>query len=540
MVADWLVYIGVPLGAALIGYVTNWVAIRMLFRPHTEKRVLGLRVPFTPGVIPARRGEMAERMGSAVARHLITEESIAARLDTPEVRAHVERVVERRLDELLDREWEPLEQLVPEGFQAEWARAFDALRERLRDVLSQAVRDPQTERLVRERVQAYAEGLWARPLRELLPEPLWRELPERLTDALLKLAHDEAFEARVRAFLDERVDALLRDERPLRAYLPPELREAAYERLGDLLPVLLEKLAAVLEDEALKRRLRLQLYELADRLLTATFREDSLWDQVKFTLMETFVISVDELKETIDRAVEEAAPRLAALLRQPDVRARAHQALVRAVDALLDKTPADFQLPPEALEGLKARLARAIVAQARSPETRQRLASVVRRGLEGVRDKPLRDVLLALKLEGVERPSALSARLGDEVLRLLRRDETVDAIAALLVERLRALARRPIGRLRDRVPPELANKAKRWLAQQALELLRREAPRMVQAIDVRRVVREQVDKLSIAEVEQLILAITRRQLRAITWFGALLGFLIGLLQVGVLLARGGP
>jgi len=517
MAADWLVYIGVPLGAALIGYVTNWVAIRMLFRPHTAKRVLGLRVPFTPGVIPARRGEMAERMGAAVARHLIT-----------------------RLDELLDREWGPLEQLVPEELQDEWARAFDALRERLRDVIAQAVRDPQTEELVRERVQAYAEGLWARPLRELLPEPLWRELPERLTDALLQLAHDEAFEARVRTFLDERVDALLRAERPLRAYLPPELREAAYERLGDLLPVLLEKLATVLEDEALKKRLRLQLYELADRLLTATFREDSLWDQVKFTLMETFVISVDELKEAIDRAVEEAAPRLAALLRQPDVRARAHQALVRAVDALLDKTPSDFKLPPEALEGLKARLAQTIVAGARSPDTRRRLVSVIQQGLERVRDRPLRDVLLTLKPEEPERLSALSARLGDEVLRLLRRDETVDALTELLMERLRALVRRPIGRLRDRVPPELVGKAKRWLARQALELLRRETPRMVQAIDVRRVVREQVDKLSIAEVEQLILALTRRQLRAITWFGALLGFLIGLLQVGVLLARGGP
>ena len=34
-----------PVLGAIIGYVTNAIAIRMLFRPLTEKRILGLRVP---------------------------------------------------------------------------------------------------------------------------------------------------------------------------------------------------------------------------------------------------------------------------------------------------------------------------------------------------------------------------------------------------------------------------------------------------------------------------------------------------------------
>jgi uncharacterized membrane protein YheB (UPF0754 family) len=45
--------------------------------------------------------------------------------------------------------------------------------------------------------------------------------------------------------------------------------------------------------------------------------------------------------------------------------------------------------------------------------------------------------------------------------------------------------------------------------------------------------------MSLAEVERFILAITSRQLRAITWFGAFLGFLIGLIQVVLVLVRGG-
>ena len=33
---------------AIIGYITNWLAIKMLFRPHGEKKIFGIKLPFTP------------------------------------------------------------------------------------------------------------------------------------------------------------------------------------------------------------------------------------------------------------------------------------------------------------------------------------------------------------------------------------------------------------------------------------------------------------------------------------------------------------
>ena len=45
-------YIIPPLVGGVIGYVTNDIAIRMLFRPHTAKHIMGWRIPFTPGIIP--------------------------------------------------------------------------------------------------------------------------------------------------------------------------------------------------------------------------------------------------------------------------------------------------------------------------------------------------------------------------------------------------------------------------------------------------------------------------------------------------------
>lgn len=60
---------------ALIGGVTNHVAIKMLFRPHHAVYLWGKRLPFTPGLIPRRRDELAKQLGKTVVKYLLTPET---------------------------------------------------------------------------------------------------------------------------------------------------------------------------------------------------------------------------------------------------------------------------------------------------------------------------------------------------------------------------------------------------------------------------------------------------------------------------------
>ena len=53
-----------------ICYVTNDIAIRMLFRPHTAKHIMGRRVPFTPGIITKEKGRIAEAVGTAISDNI--------------------------------------------------------------------------------------------------------------------------------------------------------------------------------------------------------------------------------------------------------------------------------------------------------------------------------------------------------------------------------------------------------------------------------------------------------------------------------------
>ena len=60
-----------PAVGAVIGYITNDLAIRMLFRPHQAKYIMGVHVPFTPGIIPKEKARMAGAIGKAVSENLI-------------------------------------------------------------------------------------------------------------------------------------------------------------------------------------------------------------------------------------------------------------------------------------------------------------------------------------------------------------------------------------------------------------------------------------------------------------------------------------
>ena len=63
---DILSMLAGPAVGAVIGYVTNDIAIKMLFRPHRAIYVLGHRLPFTPGIVPRRKDRLAAVLGSAV------------------------------------------------------------------------------------------------------------------------------------------------------------------------------------------------------------------------------------------------------------------------------------------------------------------------------------------------------------------------------------------------------------------------------------------------------------------------------------------
>lgn len=87
-------YITPPLLGGIIGYITNDIAIRMLFRPHSAKYILGMHIPFTPGMIPKEKGRIAEAIGYAISENLMNKEVLETYLLSDEMVKRIRRSVE--------------------------------------------------------------------------------------------------------------------------------------------------------------------------------------------------------------------------------------------------------------------------------------------------------------------------------------------------------------------------------------------------------------------------------------------------------------
>lgn len=78
-------YIAGPVIGAVIGYFTNFIAVKMLFHPKKEIKVFGHKLPFTPGAIPKGKSRLAKSVGDAVGNNLITQADIESRLLSDEL-----------------------------------------------------------------------------------------------------------------------------------------------------------------------------------------------------------------------------------------------------------------------------------------------------------------------------------------------------------------------------------------------------------------------------------------------------------------------
>lgn len=73
-----------------IGWVTNYIAIKLLFRPYNEINILGFRLQ---GVIPKRRKELAENIGKTVNAELISIKDITNTINSMELEVEIDKIV---------------------------------------------------------------------------------------------------------------------------------------------------------------------------------------------------------------------------------------------------------------------------------------------------------------------------------------------------------------------------------------------------------------------------------------------------------------
>lgn len=140
-------YIIPPLIGAVIGYCTNYIAVKMLFRPRNKIKVLGHTLPFTPGAIPKNKPRLAKAIGEVVETTFFGEETISAQFLSGEAEDNAVAQMVRGMDR-------PISDLGISvlGSEEKYEKGLDRLSEILSQQLLQSLRSGETIRMVSDTV----------------------------------------------------------------------------------------------------------------------------------------------------------------------------------------------------------------------------------------------------------------------------------------------------------------------------------------------------------------------------------------------------
>ncbi len=506
-----------PFLGALIGYVTNSIAIKMLFRPLREIRVAGLRVPFTPGIIPKQRHELAQSIGRMVSNQLLTEDVLRAQLRAPRFQDGIRNTVGQVTRRVLDGEETspaPAEPVPGEGDETELERIVVPL-------LAALLRSPSTHHATATLVSNAAGALGGRRIAELIDAPSRAHLAQGLVRVLTS--------PQVRAQVAEAVQRWLKGElesdRTISERIPGRFWVELYRALDGMYEPVLQELLRFLGRPDIRQELsvrgKLLLQDILDKLnlLQRLLISAGQYDR---SLTENMPQIIDDLIETLEEAARNRSNRDKVLA-----------AIVQAAQSFAERTPEDalqmLQLDPETAQTR-------VLALLEDWLSRDALVE----GLEGFVKRQLDEAgIPEINPDSAsESYQRLQEAVASGLAAWLNQGDTAERVAREAIRTLRLLVKgRPTTDERPGIAhwrQELAADKEaldRFLSERIVGLLDTRFPDLLQAVDFEQLVVDKINGLDVERVERLLLMVIAKHLKWINLFGALLGALIGLTQV---------
>ncbi len=523
-----LSYAGPPLLGAFIGYLTNKVAIRMLFRPLKPWRVLGVRVPMTPGVIPSKRHELAENIGEMVGEHLMTATDIGAALSAERFQNHLHLLVDERVKDVLDWDLGPVITIVPRRFRAYVKIGTRTLKYQMREGVHSYVSSESFAETVNDAVLEQLDSFGSTELNSLITAEN-RSSFYHVVDGLVErlLAGPQVVDW-LGNYIDEYLSRTAVEGKSIADLLPSELQELICSTIESQAPQVLRQLSVMLAEPAVRDRIILAIKDGVDNFL------DTLGPM---GAMARGFVDMDSLEEKIRTYLEEKEEDLSTWLQTPAVQDRVAWVLVEQTKTFLDTQLAELldKVEPEKFQAICQQVAAQVMAILRSQGVQQTMSTMIREQLEEMLDQGHISVaeLADMVLPG---ESGLKVRktIVGELIAMLRSKQVSRLLDRMLNSMIDQLAAKPVGILQNLMPAGVRQGITDYIVLTANRMLLKEVPGLVDSLNIKEMVTEKVDSLDLLRLERLLLSIMEEQFKYINLFGALLGFLIGLMNLVVL------
>ena len=521
----YLQYAAPPLLGAFIGYLTNKVAIKMLFRPLTAKYLFGIRIPMTPGVIPSKRGDLAINIGEMVGSHLLTSTEISKALGKKSFQKTLYELIESRGEVLLQKDHGPLCEIVPEKYQSYYQVAVHAITDQSQKAIHSFLDSESFVKILEESIDEQFDRLLATDLQMFLPGADRETVYKFLEKSLGRMLASPAMNEWVESFVQQKVYAVLQQEKSLSDIMPGSMQELIVTSIENQTPLLLSKLAGIIAEPAIR-----------DRIVTGVRMgvDSFVAGMGPMAALASGFLTPEVVEKKVREYLEEKEEDIVEWLQNDEVQSRVAKVLRERSVGILG-TPLVKMVGndhDDMVEGFCTNLSQQLAALLQEPETTNAFASMIRDNIETHIDGgkiPLGEILFDLMGEdGVTRGRKW---LKQEAFTILKAEKTRKTLDSMVGSLLNNLLDHRVGKISRLLPAGVREGIYASLQRMASGMLAVEVPGLVDSLNIQKIVKEKVNSLDLMRLERLLLSIMEEQFKYINLFGALLGFLIGCLNL---------
>lgn len=498
-----------PLMGAIIGYITNWLAIKMLFRPYKKWYIGKLPIPFTPGLLPTRRGEIANKVGAVISEQLINEQEIKRTISDTDVRTAIAKILQDYW-EGIERKEQALYQVFENFLEPKKIESFSlSISSFLSNQLLQW-KNSQLEQSILEYIaRELSLILQRKPEQENLEALMDRIIP-RIGMSISKQGQPLELQ-RYRQRYEQMLAQWETEQKTLNSLLDKARLETWAEYLKSHPEYLNSLLIGLLNHEDLL----LQLMPILQKLM------NQHWS---LSLIASF-LSPERLRSMLQTSITEARTWLA----DPEHQVELNN---KVVDWLLLQCDQPMQKWGFSQEGIFKTEAvmqwfEQIILWFSSENQMQMLRQWGRHLVEKLTKRSYQ-----VMLESIQIPCETTSIAGflklhwHDWLDFQQKKDNIEAFIQRIMDRL---LRYPLVPFLGGAHPDEDDFTR--MAHELQSVLTKAIPAGLDLLDVSKMVERKLNEFPLGELEKLTLAVAGRELKAITWVGAILGFLIGSLQL---------
>ena len=483
---------------AIIGYITNWLAIKMLFKPHKEKRIFGIKVPFTPGLIPKEKERIAKSVGDTVGKHILTNEVITESLKNEEILNGLKGILNKKIDEAFESN-DTIDNIVKSiGGNKNY------IKEDLKENSYKKIKDII---ISEENISNYSRYIFNYILEKLKEEPLIvrNVIKSKNFESFLiyinkKQKENKILDKEIKTLISEKALSLIDEDKDLGDIIPEDISNNLSNFIYSQKDIIAENIIKALEDDKFSLKIKEIIGNVLPSMLSMFMSIDSLYEKL-FSAIKEYLL-VEENKIIICNYIVSVLNNLENTKVESIIRAMSEEDFNNVCQCVADLVNNNL-LNDESILSYIEKLENYLL----------KIDSY-----ENIIIKIDKDY----KNHGKE-------YLDKIMVRYLNSDEfnnTIKSGLNIVIDDLFKLKIKDIVNDKEKAFNFIWNIVENYYN----NFIEKDAEELVKIINIPGLVEQQINSFDVSYAEKLIVGIARKELGAITWLGALLGALLGILS----------